>query len=212
MLEIELAGEHVALLPQRALWWPAQKSLIIADVHWGKSGHFRRHGIALPQKTGQRDEMRLAALVSNFKAERLIIAGDLFHSTDNAEVENFSHWRTAHHSLHIDFVMGNHDILPAARYEGWKLEVHREKLLLHPFCISHDSIKDEEAFVIHGHIHPGIKLYGRGRQALSLACFAQDKDRMILPAFGSFTGCFYLEQTQFSRLYAVGEEEVIQVR
>lgn len=211
-MEIDLAGERVTLLPQKALWWPAQKTLFIADVHWGKAGHFRKHGIALPRKTGQADDARLAALVRNFGAEQLVIAGDLFHSADNAEVENFTHWRAAHPDLRIHFVMGNHDILPHDRYAGWGLEVHPATLSLGPFYISHDDSKDVDKFLIHGHIHPGVKMYGRGREGLSLACFAQDGHRMILPAFGSFTGCYYLHQSDFRHLYGVGDEAVIQIK
>lgn len=211
MLEIELAGERVALLPQRALWWPAQKTLVVADVHWGKGGHFRRHGIALPMRTGQANETHLAALVKDFGVSRLVIAGDLFHSADNAEVENFTHWRRAHASLHIDFVMGNHDILSHERYAAWALTLHPETLPLAPFLIAHDCV-NSDAFVIHGHIHPGVRIGGRGRAGVAVACFAQDARRMILPAFGAFTGNYYLDPARFTAMYAVGEEEVIKLK
>ena len=211
MLEIELAGERVSLLPQKALWWPAQKTLMIADVHWGKGGHFRKHGIALPMRTGQANETRLAALIRNHDAERLIIAGDLFHSADNAEVENFTHWRAAHSGLHIDFVVGNHDILRLERYEAWGLTLHPHTLELSPFLIAHDCV-ESNLFVIHGHIHPGVRVNGRGRAGVAVSCFAQDANRMILPAFGAFTGNYYLRVEDFEKMYAVAEEEVIQLR
>lgn len=211
MLEIDLAGERVGLLPQKALWWPAQKTLVIADVHWGKGGHFRKHGIALPMRTGQANETRLAALVADFGAARLVIAGDLFHSADNAEVENFTHWRRSHASLHIDFVMGNHDILPRERYAGWNLMLHEQTLSIAPFLIAHDCV-ESDAFVIHGHIHPGVRVGGRGRAGVAVSCFAADKRRMILPAFGAFTGNYYLRPEDFGRMYAVGEEEVIELK
>lgn len=211
MVEIELAGERVLLLVQRALWWPSQKTLIIADVHWGKAGHFRRHGIAMPVRAGQSNETKLAALIKDLGTERLLIAGDLFHSADNAEVENFTHWRRAHESLHIDFVMGNHDILSRERYAGWNLTLHPETLHLAPFLIAHDCVESAH-FVIHGHIHPGVRIGGRGRAGVAVACFAQDARRMILPAFGAFTGNYYLEPARFTAMYAVGEDEVIRLR
>jgi len=211
MVEISLAGEKVQLLVQRALWWPSQKTLIVADVHWGKAGHFRRHGLMLPQRAGQANETKLAALVAHHRAERLIIAGDLFHSADNAEVENFTHWRTAHASLDIHFVMGNHDILPRDRYEGWRLAIHPERLDVAPFTIAHDDC-DATGYLIHGHVHPGVRIGGRGRAGVSVACFAQDARRIILPAFGAFTGNFYLDAASFTHLYAVGDAEVVQVK
>lgn len=210
-MEINLASERVQILVQRALWWPAQRTLIVADVHWGKGGHFRRHGIALPARTGQQNETRLAELIKTFGAERLVIAGDLFHSADNAEVENFTHWRRAHHALHIDFVMGNHDILPHERYAAWNLTLHPESLLLPPFLVAHDCVESEH-FVIHGHIHPGVRIGGRGRAGVAVSCFAQDQQRMILPAFGAFTGNYYLDPAGFTAMYAVGDEEVVRVK
>ena len=157
------------------------------------------------------NETRLAELVRNFAAERLVIAGDLFHSADNAEVENFTHWRRAHAGLHIDFVMGNHDILPRERYEGWDLALHSDRLLLAPFLIAHDCVESEH-FVIHGHIHPGVRIGGRGRAGVAVACFAQDSRRMILPAFGAFTGNYYLDPARFAAMYAVGDDDVIRLK
>jgi DNA ligase-associated metallophosphoesterase len=211
MLQIDLKGEEVQLLPQKALWWPAQNTLVVADVHWAKTGHFRKHGIAVPASATVRDGQRLAALIAMTGAGRLIFAGDLFHSRHNKEVDDFGHWRASHSDLQIDLVLGNHDILPAAAYDQWNLTVYREQLVLEPFCIAHDHL-DSAQFVLHGHIHPGIRLYGTGRQSLALSCFAQDSKRMILPAFGDFTGCYFLEQSSFRHLYAVGEKEVIQIK
>ena len=59
MLEIELEGEKIALLPERALYWPAQHTLIVADLHWGKAGHFRKNGIAIPAQAQQRSAYAL---------------------------------------------------------------------------------------------------------------------------------------------------------
>ncbi len=211
MLEIDLAGARVALLAQKALWWAARKTLVVADVHWGKSGHFRKHGIAIPGAATVRDGQRLADLVRSTGAERLVFAGDLFHSRHNQEVDDFGHWRAQHAGLHIDLVLGNHDILPADAYEAWNLKVHREILDLAPFCIAHDAV-ESPLYVLHGHLHPGIKLYGAGRQSLALSCFADDGRRMILPAFGDFTGRHFLVGSRFRHLYAVGESEVIRIK
>ncbi len=212
MLEIDLAGERVGLLVERGLLWPAQKTLVLADVHWGKAGHFRKHGIGLPAKAQQGDEVRLAGLVRTHCVERLIVAGDLFHSADNAEVETFTHWRGQHTTLHIDFVMGNHDILPAERYAGWDFHTHRTTLEAGPFTIAHDDIPDPRGFLLHGHLHPGVKIHGLGGKAIGRPCFAVDARRMILPAFGRFTGCMWHNAAHFDQLYAVGDEEVVRLK
>ncbi|RYZ48684.1 MAG: ligase-associated DNA damage response endonuclease PdeM [Sphingobacteriales bacterium] len=212
MLEISLMGEQVRLLPEKAMYWEAKKSLIVSDLHWGKSAHFRKHGIAIPNQTQTGDEIRLASLIRRHRPERLIIAGDLFHSKSNQQVEVFSHFRQAHQSLHIDLVVGNHDILPRETYDAFRLEFHSECLTEGPFCFAHDMIPGKEQFVIHGHVHPALKIKSPGynQPALKLCCFAEDRDRMILPAFGEFTGTHVLEAAHFRHLYLVAEQNVIQ--
>src|SRR5690606_25306645 len=125
MLEISLQGERVQLLAEKAMYWPAQHTLIVADLHWGKSAHFRKHGIAITGNTQSADEMRLAKLVRELKVERLIVAGDLFHSVQNRETDLFAHWRQAHAALHIDLVIGNHDILSSQQYADWQVTAHQ---------------------------------------------------------------------------------------
>jgi DNA ligase-associated metallophosphoesterase len=209
MLQISLQGEEMALLPQRALYWPAQKTLIVADLHWGKSGHFRKHGIAIPGSTQTQDEIRLATLVREYAIERLIIAGDLFHSRHNKEVDLFTHWRNAHSSLHIDFVTGNHDILAPELYDNWNLSIHHEGLQAVPFYIAHDEAADCGSFCIHGHIHPAVRITGKGRASIKLSCFAQDANRLILPAFGEFTGNYLLEPSHHRHIYVIAGSEVV---
>ncbi len=203
-----LQGEHLYLLPERAVWWPAQRAMILSDVHWGKSAHFRKHGIPMPGSTQQADAVRLAHILQHWGAEQLIIAGDLFHSKHNSEVDDFTHWRAAHKALHIHFVMGNHDILTASFYQSLNFEVHREGLAVGPFYIAHDDVAHEGHYTIHGHIHPGISVRGAG----SFPCFAIGQRAMILPAFGRFTGCKRIEPTHFRSIYIVGEEKVLQVK
>lgn len=209
MLEITLKGEQLTLLPERALLWPAQKTLIVADLHWGKSGHFRKHGIAIPANTQQQDEIRLAKIIREHGVERLVVAGDMFHSKQNKEVDIFSHWRNNHRSLHIDLITGNHDILPKEKYGAWDMSQH-EELHLGPFVVMHDIPEDCDTFCIHGHVHPAVKLHGKGNQTIKLCCFAEDEHRFILPAFGQFTGTHSLHIPDYEHIYVIVEDKVMQ--
>ena len=146
MLEIDLEGERLLLLPERAIWWESVKTLIVSDLHWGKSAHFRKHGIAIPADTQDKDELRLAGLLRTYNAERLIIAGDMFHSKTNNQVEIFS---------------------------------------------------------------LRIKSKGSNQPTIKLCCFAEGKDRMILPAFGHFTGTHEVEAKDYRHLYLIAENKVI---
>ena len=211
MLSIDLCGELVHLLPERALWWPKEKTLVVADLHWGKGGHFRKNGIAIPVQAQQDDEARLSRLIQQRKADRVVIAGDLFHSSSNQQVEIFAHFRNAHASVHLDLVVGNHDILKGEQYDRYGLAQHQDCFVLAPFCIAHDMCHSEH-FVLHGHIHPALRIKSQGyhQAAVRLACFAQMQDRMVLPAFGRFTGTHLLEPKALRHAYVVADDEVIQ--
>ncbi|MEO6540593.1 MAG: metallophosphoesterase, partial [Ferruginibacter sp.] len=95
----------------RCIFWEEEKALILSDLHFGKTGHFRKNGIAVPQTVFKEDMQRLTAQVQYFKAEQLIIVGDLFHSHANKEMEWFLKWRTDFALLNIKLIIGNHDIL-----------------------------------------------------------------------------------------------------
>lgn len=210
MLHINLQGEELILLPGKALYWPKEKTLIAADLHWGKTAHFRKNGIAIPINAQHADESRLSTLVTHHAAERLIIAGDMFHSRENNQVTIFSHWRLAHNELTIDLVLGNHDKLAKDIYTGNNMTVHEEVLDVGPFLISHDILEDADKFYIHGHIHPRFAASGKGRGSIRLACFCMNKQRMILPSFGSFTGGSNVSEKEFDHIYLIAEDEVIQ--
>lgn len=209
-MELTLQGVQLSLLAERAIWWKQEKTLIVADLHWGKAGHFRKHGIAIPAQSQTKDEQRLAQLLQQTGAERLVIAGDLFHSHHNAQVEMFRHFRQHHRTLQMELVIGNHDILEDQVYDDLQLTFHKECLDIAPFCIAHDFIASSH-FVIHGHVHPALRIKSPGynQPALRLCCFAQDDKRMILPAFGKFTGTHLLNPTLFQQLYLIADDKVI---
>lgn len=199
----------MTLLPERGLYWPSQKTLIVSDLHWGKSAHFRKHGIAIPASTQQQDEVRLAELLRKYHIERLIIAGDLFHSKHNKEVALFAHWRSVHASVHIDLVTGNHDILPEEMYHDWHMQVHTDGLYTGPFYVAHDVPETCGHFCIHGHVHPAIRISRRGHGSIKLCCYCEDEQRLILPAFGQFTGNYILEPSEHKHIYVIADSEVL---
>ncbi|OSZ78645.1 hypothetical protein CAP35_10465 [Chitinophagaceae bacterium IBVUCB1] len=211
MLEISLQGETIYLLPEKAIYWPAQNAIIVADMHWGKTGHFRKHGIAVPVNTQIHDEIRLAEIIRQYSASHLIVAGDLFHSVHNKEVESFGYWRGKHPDLAISLVVGNHDILDEKLYTDWGIALHTDILNIATFTISHDAVTNADGFVLHGHIHPAVKVaHNNNRMGLRLPAFCMDANRMVLPAFGDFTGSKLLEMNNFQHIYVVADTAVIQ--
>lgn len=212
MLQITIQDEQLYLLPQKAVYWPARHTLILADLHWGKTAHFRKNGIAIPAGAQQADELKLSSLVRKLDAERLIIAGDMFHSVTNKEVEQFSRWRSSHQQLSIDLVLGNHDILPEESYFSYGISLHENTLDTGPFVFCHDEMCNPHKFYMHGHIHPSITLSGRGRTSMRLPCYCIDDEKLVLPSFGSFTGSHKVSASDYRHIYVIAEDEVIQWR
>lgn len=207
-----LLGEELLLLPQRAIYWRQQKMLIAADLHLGKTGHFRKAGIAIPRDMEQDDLAVLSDLVHEFKPERIAFLGDLFHSDLNADWDWFAMWRQQFPQLQITLVRGNHDIIHDSHYQQLNVELC-DSLVVGPFVMLHHPIDHDvthpEGYVFCGHIHPGVALVGKGRQSITLPCFAFGHSQCILPSFGKFTGRVAIRSNKTDNIFAVLKDKVI---
>ncbi len=206
--------EHLVMSAERTMFWENELTLIVADVHVGKTGHFRKAGIGVPQNMYKDDLHRLLAQILFFKAERLVIVGDLTHSLVNREMDLFRKWRKDFSSLDVHLVKGNHDILDDKWYSEADIAVSKEKLLLKNFLFVHDILKkevkaDKRQYIFSGHLHPGISLRGRGRQSLRFPCFYFAKKYCVLPAFSRFTGTYKVEPQEGEKAFAVIEKDVV---
>jgi uncharacterized protein len=206
-------GQHLWLTAQRSIFWEEQKALIVSDLHFGKTGHFRKSGIPVPQTIYKEDLQRLVSLLDYFKPSRLIVVGDFFHSHENTELDWFRRWRFD--LSHIDFVLvrGNHDILKDAWYKEAGIEVIEKELLIQPFLFTHDRCDDrDDVYTFCGHIHPGIYLHGLGRQGLRLPCFYFAKNHCVLPAFSRFTGTALVQPERNEKVFAIVENKLVQMQ
>ena len=213
-----IGGEKLVLHPQRAVLWPRCHTVIVADTHFGKSGYFGRHGIAVPDGSDKADRQRLTQLVENSHARRLIILGDFLHAplpVGGPEFDALHSWlRQLATFLDIHVVSGNHDIgvakksLSAVRW--WDSE-----MLSPPFRFIHDaqrtrSVGDEDRlFTLSGHIHPVRRLKELGRNSLRVPVFWQRARGLILPSFGAFTGGFAVMPDKGDHMFAVGPSGVV---
>ncbi len=192
-----------------ALYWHEIEMLLIADVHFGKVTHFRKHGSAIPQHAIQRNFEKLDLVLSHFRPKTLCFLGDLFHSYINSEWFLFEEW-VKKKSSKIILISGNHDVISPLRYEEINVlvanEWQEESVLL-----THIPENRAGVFNISGHIHPGIRLQGAGKQSISVPCFFKTQHQLILPAFGAFTGKHILNPGKDDLIFAIAEEEVIRV-
>ncbi len=210
-----LLDQDLLLLPQRAIYWRQEKTLIAADVHLGKVGHFRKAGIAVPRDMEQGDLAVLSDLIHEYRPEKIIFLGDLFHSDINADWDWFALWRQQFPKLKICLIRGNHDIVHDDNYHRLNITLHDE-LFIAPFLMLHHPLTAMElqqlnAYVFCGHIHPGVNLAGKARQSLTLPCFAFGDKQAILPSFGKFTGRVAIRSRNTDRIFAVLKDNVIAI-
>lgn len=208
-----LLQQNLWLSAERSIFWEEQKALILSDLHLGKSGHFRKAGIPVPQQVLREDLQRLVNLLHYFTPKQLIVVGDFFHSRENRELDLFRRWRADFPDLEIVLVRGNHDILPKEWYAGAGITVIENFLCRGPFCFSHDlSEVASGLYTFSGHIHPGVVIHGAGKQSLRFACFHFTPTYCVLPAFGKFTGLAPVKPGSKDAVYAIVEKSLIRLQ
>jgi DNA ligase-associated metallophosphoesterase len=211
-----IRNEHFILGHERTLFWENERTLIVADLHVGKTGHFRKSGINIPQSIYKDDLHRLLSQILFFKADRLVIVGDLTHSIANKEMDLFRKWRKDFSSLDVHLAKGNHDILNNKWYAEADITVHTDAFELNKFSFIHDITRskpspENKAFIFSGHVHPIITIRGKGRQSLSFPCFYFTKDYCILPAFSRFTGGYNIDPEESDAVFAIVDKDLIKM-
>ncbi|HMJ67524.1 MAG TPA: ligase-associated DNA damage response endonuclease PdeM [Cyclobacteriaceae bacterium] len=199
------------LLSQKALYWPSEKILLVADLHLGKVNHYRQAGYPVPTKANDENTSILIDLLNRYKPERMIFLGDLFHSHYNEEWEVLGQVIRHFASTSFELVMGNHDIMSTLQYDRHGVKIHPEQLLISNLLLTHKPMEltSPDVYNLVGHIHPGARLYGKGRQALLLPCFYFGRQQGILPAFGSFTGLYPVRVMKGDQVFVIADGEVI---
>lgn len=184
VLALAIAGEPVVAHADRALFWPARRRLLIADLHLGKGDVFRAAGVALPSGGTAGDLARLARLVAATEAQALWILGDLFHGDPGHRRwrEAWDAWRSAHPALRIAALRGNHDRRRGDA--GLDIELLGDAEADGPFLFRHDPQPDPARHVVCGHLHPALRLPG----LRALPAFWLRPGITVLPAFSAFTG------------------------
>lgn len=192
--EVVIAGQAMHLLPERAMFWPARSTLLIADTHFGKDAAFRHAGIPVPQESLQADVQRLTSIVRQTCCDRLIVLGDFYHArsgrSDHTEAR-LADWFDLHSQLDVVIVEGNHDVHAGPPPLRWDIRYEPRALHDPPFVFVHetdDATTCDAAYRIGGHVHPVVQLRGPARSSRRAACFVIGADHAVLPAFARFTG------------------------
>lgn len=208
---VRLAGEELWLLPEKAIYWPTQQALLIADAHFGKAAAYRSLGQPVPQGTTRKNIAMLDIVLNALPCRQLIFLGDFLHGRGShapATLEALAHWRARHRDLAMTLIRGNHDKSAGDPPAALNIRVVPEPLVLGPFALQHEPARHPTRHVLAGHVHPVYRLHGRGRQSLRLACFRLGTDVSLLPAFGAFTGGYPVEQDENCRIFVIGDNEI----
>jgi DNA ligase-associated metallophosphoesterase len=211
---VHVAGERLLLLPEKAVFWPAQGMLIIADIHFGKAASFRALGVPVPRGTTTENLAGLDALIEQHAARHVVFLGDFLHAraahASSTQLAMLT-WRNTRRDLRLTLVRGNHDKHAGDPAASLGIELVDEPHELGPFAFCHHPDIDTTGYALAGHVHPAWVLATRF-DSLRLPCFVVGTHRMILPSFGSFTGGHTVKREAGDAIFVTSGEAVHSVR
>jgi uncharacterized protein len=201
---VEIAGSRLLLLADKALYWPQQQILCVADAHFGKASAYRALGQPVPRGTTVANLFRLDRLLQRYPANQLIFLGDFLHgpkSHSPVTLTALREWRQRQGKLKCMLIRGNHDLRAGDPPADIDIQIVDEPLLLAPFALRHTPALHAGYHVIAGHSHPVFQLQGKGRQRLRLPCFHCTDEITVLPSFGDFTGGYCVDAEPGRRIF-----------
>lgn len=199
MNDIELGGECFAGDAAGALYWPAQRTLVVSDMHLEKGSSYARFGSLLPPYDTTDTLERLCDVVTRSNPRIVIALGDSFHDGEGPQRlsgDNRATLRMLQNGRDWIWISGNHDPDPASGIGG----VFRDIVNIGKFVFRHEPRGNADEHEIAGHLHPIARVSARGR-AVSRKCYVSDRRRMVMPAFGAFTGGLNVRNRAFAAIF-----------
>jgi uncharacterized protein len=198
---IHFAGERLMLDPAGALFWPATGLLAVSDLHLEKGSSYARRGQLLPPWDTHATLDRLNLLLRRWRPRLVVALGDSFHDDDGAgrlPSGELARLRAMTGSHRFIWVQGNHDPSPPEGIGGEWVETFATATLV----FRHQAIAGS-AGEICGHHHPKAAIQARGG-SVSRPCFVTDQRRLMMPAFGAYTGGLDVRDPAIARLFPRG--------
>ncbi|MBL4784005.1 MAG: ligase-associated DNA damage response endonuclease PdeM [Cohaesibacteraceae bacterium] len=199
---VTVCGEELVPLLDGGLWWPNERTLIVSDLHLEKGSSQAGRGIFLPPYDTAKTLARLKVLIQNWHPCRIISLGDSFHDCNAESRMSETDQQTLKELVDLQewiWIAGNHDPRPPANIGGH----FRETLNIGPLSFVHEPGQNPKKGELSGHLHPAAKIRRLGR-SVRRRCFVGNNQRLILPAFGAYTGGLNITDAAFDGLLATG--------
>lgn len=201
MSQVIVNGAALTADRSGALVWPAEATLIVADLHLEKGSGFAQRGTLLPPYDSASTLLQLAAAIDAWRPRRVLCLGDSFHDRDAAVRLGADELATLQGLVErVDYwvwITGNHDPVAPERLGG---QVASE-ITIGPLVFRHEALPGPRPGEISGHFHPKASVDTRGGR-VSGRCFIEDSNRLILPAFGAYTGGLDIRDPAIRSLFA----------
>ena len=212
MYEVEIFQTKLQLLPEKAVYVEALNSLLVSDVHLGKSETFQAAGIPIANTVNQQTLDRLRSLLTHFQPAQLLILGDLFHSKYALVDEVLDAWKTFLSGINstVTLIVGNHDRTLVQQLQHLPLNIHTDSLQIENLLLSHEPESQSQTLNICGHIHPCVRIRTK-LDDLRLPCFYLDQTQnvLMLPSFGEFTGGYEMPLKRGAIAYTIVEQQIV---
>lgn len=197
---VGIMGVMIEALAEGALWWADERLLVVADLHLEKGSAYAARGQLLPPYDTRETLARLQVLIERLRPATVVALGDSFHDVEGpsrmasadrgalAELQQGRDWM---------WIAGNHDPAAPQSLSG----DHADSLAIGRVVLRHEPSTGPAAGEIAGHLHPAARVAGRGR-SVRRRCFVGDGERLVMPAFGAYTGGLNVFDGAFAALFA----------
>lgn len=213
-LEVCLSGVTLELLSRRGVFWPDQKTLFVADTHFGKEASFRHHGLPVPKGTTSGTLDVIQTLLRRTEANQLVILGDMFHDESSLAVDVvdcLDSFFQQNRSIRFLLTKGNHDERLKSWPTDWPIEVVTEYRIGTVALTHQPGQSDGQAdLVLCGHIHPAYRIGGATDSIGKLPCYWHSAKHLVLPAIGEFTGSHRIRKRKGDRVWLIAEGQVVE--
>jgi DNA ligase-associated metallophosphoesterase len=209
MVHFSFCSVDLVALPQGALYWPARRALLVADLHFEKASWFARFGQMLPPYDSIATLSDLTALVTATDAQEVWCLGDSFHDARGCErlpQQARDMLRALTSTTRWTWITGNHDAGMADHCGGTLVE----EVAVDGLVLRHEADPRDPRPELSGHYHPKLRLNLRGRH-VARRCFVAGPTKLILPAFGALTGGLDVDHPEIKRAMGGKAEALIPI-